>query len=660
MNKKEYIEHLRSLIKTDRELANALSKEYHADSMATLDQLTARAEAKLGRTKGRIAMADGKVASGLPAAFDITEAQLRRLIDPNSKENWMTLPSSEIRRAAIRAGYMKDLPNNASEEQKAENRKGLKDFLDLLAAESTAQGRRNAVAEYQNTKFSKEPWEWTKKQINNMLFRTTANRMLEQALRGQGPSGFTQMNAGDAGALAGDIGVNALFGAGTAGMGRALARPLMSTRDVLLAPAAAGAAAGGLDAFNRGINTENGARWYEYPAEAFAGAVGNAVGEPRVFRQMAREAGRVLKGATVAGKSSRQGLKKAQEFANQATGMDEVAVRDLLDELALNPNPGKAAVTAEQRKKISEMGEILDDGMTLAPGEEASLFDQAQAMYERGSYFPDGKPTTPEIRKIMMAKNLDWKIGNIEGELKNAAGAQEAPQLQRQLKYFKTLRDMNDNGLLEGGFEGMFFEKNPEAYVFKNRPEPGAKPFEISPGGRTSDLSDVRTIVAALQDGNVAREDIPGLLGMSEERYSDLLARYPEVSKLMQTQRTYRSGDRTLPYGTSFVPKSGEILANLTQPKVAAQTGTESVLRGIVQPVLAEKVMEKYDRPENSEESITREFEQLMARKPEAANAALGWKFDPRLPADRQLDEYDRTVVNKYRAMLQEKAMRGE
>ena len=644
MNGKDFTEHLRSLVTKDRELANALVAEYDADSMATLDQLTARAEAKLGRAKGRIAMTDGKLVSSLPEAFGVSEAQLRRLIDPNSKENWMTLPSSEIRRAAIRAGYMKDLPNNASEERKAENRKGLKDFLDLLAAESTAQGRRNAVAEYQNTKFSKEPWEWTKKQINNMLFRTTTNRMLEQALRGQGPSGFTQMNAGDVGALAGDVGVNALFGAGTAGMGRALARPLMSTRDVLLAPAAAGAAAGGLDALNRDINTENGARWYEYPAEAFAGAVGNAVSEPRVFRQMAREAGRVLKGATVAGK----------------TGMDEVAVRDLLDELALNPNPGKAAVTAEQRKKIGEMGEILDDGMTLAPGEEASLFDQAQAMYERGAYFPDGKPTTPEIRKIMMAKNLDWKIGNIEGELKNAAGAQEAPQLQRQLKYFKTLRDMNDNGLLEGGFEGMFFEKNPETYVFRNRPEPGAKPFEISPGGRTSDLSDVRTIVAALQDGNVAREDIPGLLGMSEERYSDLLARYPEVGKLMQTQRTYRSGDRTLPYGTSFMPKSGEILANLTQPKVAAQTGTESVLRGIMQPALAEKVMEKYDRPENSEESITREFEQLMARKPEATNAALGWKFDPRLPADMQLDEYDRTVVNKYRAMLQEKAMRGE
>jgi hypothetical protein len=53
------------------------------------------------------------------------------------------------------------------------------------------------------------------------------------------------------------------------------------------------------------------------------------------------------------------------------------------------------------------------------------------------------------------------------------------------------------------------------------------------------------------------------------------------------------------------------------------------------------------------------EYERLRSIKPEATDAAMNWKFDPRLPGDKQLDEAERTIVNKYRAMLLEEAMRG-
>lgn len=80
---------------------------------------------------------------------------------------------------------------------------------------------------------------------------------------------------------------------------------------------------------------------------------------------------------------------------------------------------------------------------------------------------------------------------------------------------------------------------------------------------------------------------------------------------------------------------------------------------GVAKPGATGVVMERYDRPEDSETSITRDFEKLMAEKPEATRAALDWKFDPRLDANSQLDEFERGIVNKYRAMLTEKALQG-
>lgn len=672
MNRKEYIEHLRSLIKTDRELANALADEYHADSMATLDQLTARAEAKLGRAKGRIAMADGKVASGLPEAFGVSEAHLRRIIDPNSKENWMTLPSKEIQRAAIRAGYMKDLPNNASEAQKAENRKGLKDFLDLLSAETVSQGRRNAVNEYENMRFSEHPVDWTRKAINDLFFRTTSNRMKEQALRGKGPSGFGQMGVGDWGALGGDIGVNAMYGAGAAGIGRGLAAraPLgiRSTRDILMGPAIAGGAAGTLDAVNRGINTENGTRWYEYPSEAVLGAVSNVVAEPRVIRGAIRGATGVLKGGKVGGQSSREALGRGQRLADDLTGTTEAQLREIVDGMA-TPNPTNSPMTAETRKKVDKMIEILDEGRTPTRGEEASLFEQAQAMYEKSQYRPlfsevFGEKSSPGHNAYAFARDIDEKIAGLEAVLKDNAGPielksmgfKDAEAAQRQLDYFKNLKEMQANGLID--YDKYFFEKDPEPFLFTNTPKEGMPEFKLSSIGDADDRRAIGNILQLWKTGTPIEVISTGVIGT--ERFSDLLARYPELNSYLGAARKYHGGTfGDARYGTRFVPNSGEWKANVTQPGVAARTATEAALLGIAKPAATGTVMERYDRPEDSEATITRDFEKLMAEKPEATRAALDWKFDPRLDAGSQLNEFERGIVNKYRAMLTEKALQG-
>lgn len=663
MNNTEFAEYIRPLVKKDPELAHALDSEYTADPGASIEQLKARAEYSLGRASGRIAMADGKNVSGLANAFNVSEAMLRRIIDPNSKENWMTMPSSEIRKAAVRAGYMKELPNNATDAQKAENRQGLSDFLKLLSAETTSQGRRNAVNEYENVRFSKHPVDWARKQINDLFFRTTSQRMKEQALRGNGPSGFTQMGIGDWGALGGDIGVNALYGAGAAGIGRGLAARapmgIRSTRDILLAPAAAGAMGGLFDAANRGINTENGARWYEYPSEALLGAVSNVVAEPRVIRGAIRGAAGVLKGGKVGGLSSRGALGRGQRIADDLTGSTEAQLREIVDGMA-TPDPANSPMTAETRKKIATMGEILDDGMTLAPGEEASLFDQAQAMYEKSSYSPFaelfGEQRKPGHNAYVLARDIDEKIAGLEGALKNNAGAKEAPAMRRELDYWKNLKEMQANGLID--YDRYFFEKDPEPFKFANTPKEGMPEFKLVSIRDADDRKAIGEIMKLWKEGTPT-ETLTAVIG--PDRFSDLLARYPELNSYLASARKYHVdmfGNTA--YGTRFVPYSDEVKANFTQPGVAARTATEAALLGIAKPAATGTVMERYDRPENSEESITREFEQLMARKPEATNAALGWKFDPRLPAEQQLDEYDRTVVNKYRAMLQEKAMRGE
>ena len=667
MNEREFVDYIRPMVKKDPELASALDSEYRADPGASIEQLKARAEYSLGRASGRIAMADGKNVSGLADAFGVSEAMLRRIIDPNSKENWMTMSSKAISDAAKKAGYMNDLPNNASDAQKAENRQGLSDFLNLLSAETVSQGRRNAVNEYENVRFSEHPVDWTRKQINDLFFRTTSNRMKEQALRGKGPSGnwlsgFGQMGLGDWGALGGDIGVNAMYGAGAAGIGRGLAAraPLgiRSTRDILMGPAIAGGAAGTLDAVNRGINTENGTRWYEYPSEAVLGAVSNVVAEPRVIRGAIRGAAGVLKGGKVGGHSSREALGRGQRLADDLTGTTEAQLREIVDGMA-TPDPVNSPMTAETRKKIATMGEILDDGMTLAPGEEASLFDQAQAMYEKSSYGPFdelfGTKRSPGRSAYMFARDIDEKIANLEGALKNSAGAKEAPAMKRELDYWKNLKEMQANGLID--YDKYFFEKDPEPFRFTNTPKEGMPEFKLASIRDADDRKAIVEILKLWKEGTPT-ETLTAVIG--PDRFSDLLARYPELNNYLASARKYHVdmfGNTT--YGTRFVPFFDEVKANFTQPGVAARTATEAALLGIAKPAATGTVMARYDRPEDSEATITRDFEKLMAEKPEATRAALDWKFDPRLEAGSQLDEFERGIVNKYRAMLTEKALQG-
>ena len=665
MNDREFAEYIRPLVKKDPELAHALDSEYTADPKAPIDQLKARAEYSLGRASGRIAMADGKNVSGLADAFNVSEAMLRRIIDPNSKENWMTMPSSEIRKAAVRAGYMKELPNNATDAQKAENREGLNTFLKLLSAESVSQGRRNAVNEYENVKFSEHPIDWARKGINDLFFRTTSQRMKEQALRGQGPSGWGQMGLNDWGALGGDIGVNAMYGAGAAGMGRALASRapmgIRSARDILMAPAIAGALGGAGDALNRDINTENGARWYEYPSEAVIGAMSNVVAEPRVIRGAVRGASSVLRGSKVGGHSGREAIGKGQQFADELTGQTEAQLREIIDDLQ-TPNPTNRPVSDGTRKKIEKMGEILDDGMYLAPKEEASLFDQAQALFEKGAYDIDGNPRPAKLRDASFTANIDETIANLEGSLKENAGASDVPALKRQLDYWKNLKEMRANGLID--YDKYFFEKNPEQFTFANTPKEGMPEFTLRDVGSESDRRDIANILYLWKNGSPIEEI--KTLAIDPKRYSDLLARYPELSKYLASQRKASVpmvsglGDRfDVKYDSKFVPDIEMWKANFTQPRVARQTATEAALMGVAKPAATGVVMERYDRPEDSESSITREFEQLMARKPGATSAALNWKFDPSLDANDQLDEYERGIVNKYRAMLTEKALSG-
>lgn len=665
MNDKEFAEYIRPLVKKDPELAHALDSEYTADPGASIEQLKARAEYSLGRASGRIAMAEGKNVSGLADAFNVSEAMLRRIIDPNSKENWMTMPSSEIRKAAVRAGYMKELPNNATDAQKAENREGLNTFLKLLSAESVSQGRRNAVNEYENIKFSEHPIDWTLKGINNLFFRTTSQRMKEQALRGQGPSGWGQMGLNDWGALGGDIVVNAMYGAGAAGAGRVLASSapmgIRSARDILMAPALAGAFGGAGDALNRDINTENGARWYEYPSEAVIGAMSNVVAEPRVIRGALRGASSVLRGSKVGGHSGREAMGKGQQFADELTGQTEAQLREIIDDLQ-TPNPTNRPVSDGTRKKIEKMGEILDDGMYVAPKEEASLFDQAQALFEKGAYDIDGNPRPAKLRDASFTANIDEMIANLEGSLKENAGASEVPALKRQLDYWKNLKEMRANGLID--YDKYFFEKNPEPFTFANTPKEGMPEFTLRDVGSESDRRDIANILYLWKNGSPIEEI--KTLAIDPERYSDLLARYPELSKYLASQRKASVpmvsglGDRfDVKYDSKFVPDLEMWKANFTQPKVARQTATEAALMGVAKPGATGVVMERYDRPEDSESSITREFEQLMARKPGATSAALNWKFDPSLDANNQLDEYERGIVNKYRAMLTEKALSG-
>lgn len=698
MNEQAYLEKLKELYKQDpsTKLGNAFANEYHKDSLATEEQLLARAKASLGSHEGLEAMSTGKNVSPLTQAFGVSEEGLRRVIDPNSSSNWMNMSSAALLKAGIDGGYIRDIPKNPSTQQREQQRKEFGNFLNMLSKESTDQGRRNAVAEYENIQFSKDPIGWAQKGINDILFRTYSKRALEQALNGEGASSWGDMSAQDRATLGTDILANAAYGAGAAGLSRAVAGNGLRTAGMLYgSDAAAGVLGGAADVMNRSLNTRAGVMPYEYVTEPAVGGISNALMSPGAVRSMISGGLNFMRGGRVGDLSRRNAMQRAGEWVASKTGWDEAELARTFLENGVSPNQAGKWWSADTKKKVKEMKDIWDDGLTDSPGETYSLFDELQALYEQlkgvpeelGAELEDGMTYTDVQPSAQMFDTyLKRHIDELKGTLENSAGAEEAPALKRRIKYMENARDLFANGLMDP--HAALDQTHPHRMGFDFR-EPFApgkargEEFKVRPADQIRDMELMQDYVNNAVHGDAL--DVDEALA---DRLAALREAYPAFDRYVSGIRTvrlpgyesktgyYRGGDVTYgntvsyegtPGNRAFVP-TREVINAAFNPKVAGVKGaagqagstlSDAVLTGIARPVVTVQGKQRFEHEDDSFKAVQRKYEEIKSRKPVAADAALNWKYDPNLDEKDQLTSEERNLVNKYRAMMQEEAMNG-
>lgn len=637
MNEKEFKEKAGKLMVSDPDIYAELLKQFEADPYASWDVLTTRAGAELKRVADLVRLSEGRATMPLSDAFGVDSKQMLQIIDMDSPNSWLRLPTSELQKAARNAGFVKDLPDDATEEEKAEQREGFNKFMKVLGTESVNRQRQKILNEYENTSFFKSPAEWAKMMINDYAFRTFSKRMKEDILRGEGPSSFSDMDSKDWGTLGVDIMANGMYGAGAKGIATKIANGGLRSGATLFGSDFAAGVLGGLaDAYNRAYNTRAGILPYEWVTEPVVGGMANAMMAPGVLRQGAASVMGFM-GAGKVGNLSRRGvMKKTGDFIASETGWPEANLASTLDDLAGATKYGDAPMTEATAKKVQDMADIWGDGLTLAPGEEQTLFDGLQALYEAS--FKNGKPPSNLEFSNIVGKKLD----DLQAA-RTTAGANEARQLTRETEFYKNAKEMLDNGIMDA--EEMLFEAEPLQLTVKNPPvgRTASEVFELKGPAVRDEM-----VMAKYADDVQKGRPIPQKSG----EILDLSRRYPDFGKYVDyvDSRTVMRNGQPVMYGAEFLPPK-----YMTNKEFA-----RNVLGGLedaAKPAVTNIAMSRYYREDDSEEAVTMAFEKLMAEKPEATRAAYEWKFDPDLPGPFQLTPAEREIVNKYRDMEQARAL---
>lgn len=702
MNHKEYIDELKGI--KDPKLREAFAQQFHKDSLADKSVLLAKAQASLGMHEGLKAVANATTVSPLSHAFNMTDDGLRNLVDQNSPSNWMNMSSQALLDAAIKGGYVKDVPKFAPEWKKQEKRDQFGKFLNMLARESTDQGRRNAVREYENVK-----WYDPQKLINSTLLHTYEKRAKEQALKGKGAASYGDLDAGDVGTISADVLSSALMGAGAEGIGKSLANRgirsyagLRTGANIAGSDFGAGALGGLGSTWNRYLNTEEGAQPYEFATEPLLTGALNVVATPAMARQGIRYVGNTLglSGANINNVGMRKALAASNDLANRKYA--EAALAGFLEKEDANAarTLRNSPVEPETQESVNKMFDVLNEGVHDYAGQTYSPYDELQNLYENSATnlklmhetglntgMEDFVPTDARFRMA-----LDNRIKELEGQLANEAGQEAAPQLKRSIEYFKNFRNLMDNDLINAR-DYLYMQKPVKVdvpvseYVLTDKTK-DAPFFELNKRVPQTDLSIMKDYVENANAGyNVSYDN-----GLAT-KIRQLMKKYPEFGDYVRSQKTVPgynmsfwnslgretvepSSKATLAllnevpegmgrkvYGTkSEVPKSwniGNTPWTARDVLGAVGYGAQDVAGDIVKPVVVQTRLAKYDKPDNSMKALDEKVEKIRQEKPEALDAAINWKYDPSIEESRQLTAEERNILNQWRAKKLDEAMNG-
>ena len=713
MTKEEYIEELEGI--KDPNLREEFAKQYHNDSMADKKVLLAKAQASLGMYEGLKAVADATTVSPLTYAFNESESGLRNLVDPNSPSNWMKVSSDDLLKAAIKGGYVKDVPEFAPEWKKQEKREQFGKFLNMLARESNDQGRRNAVREYEKLK-----WYDPQKLLNSTLLHTYEKRAKEQALKGKGAASYGDLSADDLGTISADILASSLMGAGAGGIAKAAAGRGLGTYAGLRTGAnvagsdfAAGWLGGAGSVLNRAVNTDEGVRGYEWATEPLLTGALNVVATPAVARKAVQGVGGALglNGAKV----NNIGVRKAIGAANAVADQKYVEPKLAAALQEMEANSGRTVknspVSEETQSKINSMFDTLNDGIPDTPGKTYSLYDELQALYEKSGrdtkimneYMPNTGSVNFAPSDARFRMELDEKIKDLEYEVGNVAASTVEEQsmkrreAQRTLDYFKNFRDMMDNGLIDA--REYLYARNPgkvEAPVSEyvlNRTTVDVPFFELGKHVPQYDLDIMKDYIANANRGmNIAYDN-----GLAT-KIKDLMRKYPEFADYVKSQRTlpgsnislWESLGRTVDDIETPINLLDDIETPINLPMInevpvgmgrrvygtdpvnrtipwttkdilgAAGYGATDVASDIVKPMVVQSRLTKYDKPDNSMEALDarlKKIRDISENKNRAVEAALSWKYDPSIPEEDQLTAEERNIINRWRAKKLDEAM---
>ena len=664
MTKEEYIEELEGI--KDPQLREEFAKQYHNDSLADKKVLLAKAQASLGMYEGLKAVADATTVSPLTYAFNESESGLRNLVDPNSPSNWMKVSSGDLLKAAIKGGYVKDVPEFAPEWKKQEKREQFAKFLDMLARESTDQGRRNAVREYENVK-----WYNPEKLINSTLLHTYEKRAKEQALKGEGASSYGDLSANDLGTISADILASSLMGAGAGGIAKAAAgrglgtyAGLQTGANVAGSDFAAGLLGGAGSVLNRSVNTDEGVRGYEWATEPLLTGALNVVATPAVARKAVQGVGSALglNGAKVNNVGVRKAIGAANDLAEQKYVEPKLAAA--LQEMEANSGRTvkNSPITEETQSKINSMFDKLNDGISDTPGKSYSLYDELQALYEKSGrdtkimneHMPsadldiDFAPSDARFRMELdkKIKDLEYEVGDVAASTAEEQ-AMKRREAQRTLDYFKNFRDLMDNDLIDA--REYLFNRNPgkvdapvSEYVL-NSATADVPFFEVGKHVPKYDRDIIKDYIANANSGmNIAYDN-----GLAT-KIKDLMRKYPEFDTYVKSQRTvpgnnismWESLGRTVPGNNmsmlEFLGRTvDDIETPINAPMInevpggmgrrvygtgpvfmkttpwtargilgAAGYGATDVVGDVVKPMVVQSRLTKYDKPDNSMEAI--------------------------------------------------------
>jgi hypothetical protein len=632
------------------DVGNKMYEAWLADPTVTREALVNMFSPK---ASDKIKAGDSGVRQPLTEAFGVGADKIGALLNPRSQYYWGNMPAKELLKVAMNAGYVKDLPGDASEGDKQQNREDFGKFLNYLAKSSTEFERRNVVRDYdRETAFTKNPSAWAAK----MLFTPTVERAKEQALKGQGPSTFGQMDARDLGTLGTDIMANAAFGAGGSLAGQSLAgRGLRSFLQHYGSVAGAGAIGGLGKAAAKDIGTDEGSQWYEYLTEPALGAVTNALGSEIALKLL----GNKLSQSTHGIKSMRPLNQKIENALSDT----EMKAKDYMDELLKNSNMNikNGYIRPEDAKRIVQDMRLADEGLGIEPnvpdGETGRFIDELFAINKEGGY--------------SWAQFQDM-LDNAIGTARNAA-AEGNPYYANKASYLEAIARLFRNGIAE-----------PDKYL------PRVHKYLEARGNAANKAQDFLQLEKdakflnhldkeGMSYENVLRDngyklspstaDEGPIIYSDENRLYDYL-KLRDLIKMKQKPNPW--------YGkTSINTKSGlksqeaRDLLDKHQPikdyfESMPQTKNEAALRAagagaydVIRAGLGDQAIKDRDKEDASPKTVERKFNELLKRKPKTVERVMNWHTDMYEEPSMQLTPEERQLIDQWRVIQMRRNLLG-